>query len=284
MIDWDAFQQISSGAQSLARGAASPTQTSAPAPVIPPSKVSTDIANTMSGLGVEQWGGVGPQYAQDVLQMEAAGRTNVGRITLPPGVGPQDFLTLLSDGEAFAASAGWRYAPTAQMYDQMMQQGLFTADQSAVFQWLARVNGVSDKMPWAAAGLTHTQYNTQKESIADVIGEYAGDRNAFSDLQQQAISNRWSSQHVIQELTNNPKYSQTSPWLKFGMTFQSFKDYKRQNKALAAQQFGPNVSDTQFAQMYEEAAQSRRESGSAISVQQGGSNALVSRGAQSQVR
>jgi len=227
-------------------------------------------------------------YEEDLLNMETAGRQNEGQIILPPGVGSGEFANLESSVEQFAASAGWRYYPTAGQITQMLQQGLGTAGQQDVFRWLANVNGVAGKMPWAAAGLTQTQYDNQKDTLQAQMAEYTGDPSMYGELLQQALSRGSSaSSWLTTQLTTNPKYTKNAktPWLQYGMTYQSFKQQAAESAGKIRSAFGANATLEQQAQFLGAPVQpSSQASGSAITETAAASGPLVAPVSRSRVR
>lgn len=207
---------------------------------------------------------------QDALEaMAATGRKDPGSISLPPGSSWGDFFALQSSLHEFQASAGMRYYPTKDQIGQMLSQGMAHADQATVFQWLAKNQGIASSMPWAAAGLTKTKYNASLESYAETVARFTGDPSMFADLQHQAIANSWSHEHVAREIQNNPAYNAKLPWLKHGMDFAQWKSFKEQNKNAAMQRFDPsgNITDSQYAQILNDNAPSRREGGGPVATQ-----------------
>jgi len=225
---------------------------------------------------------------EDLFNMVTAGRQNEGQIILPPGVGAGEFANLESNMEQFAASAGWRYYPTAGQITKMLQQGLGTADQQSVFQWLSKVNGVSKSMPWASSGLTKTQYDNQKDTLQAQIAEYTGDPAMYGELVQQALSHGTSgSSWLTTQLTTNTKYTKNAktPWLQYGMTYSSFKQQTAAKAGEIRSIYGTNATLEQQAQAigapkgYTSGA-----SGSAITTSAASTGPLVTPGGRSSVR
>ena len=194
-------------------------------------------------------------YETDLIDMATAGGTPQGTIELPPGVGAAEFAQLQSTLDTFAASAGFRYFPTGNQINALLGQvaggHLNLGDQQAVFQYLAKSQGVAAAMPWAAAGLTKGAYNNQKDSLQQQMAEYTGDPAMYGDLLQQALTHGSSASSWMQtQLTTNAAYSKNgkTPWLQYNMTAQQFKQQAAQDKQLIASHFGGNASLTQQAE------------------------------------
>lgn len=228
------------------------------------------------------------QYEQDIFNMSTAGRPNDGQLILPPGVGAGEFATLESNLEQFAASAGWRYYPTSSQVTQMLQQGLGTADQQQVFQWLSKVNGVAAAMPWAATGQTKTQYDNQKDTLQAQLAEYTGDPSMYGELVQQAMSHGSSaSSWLTTQLTTNTAYTKNAktPWLQYGMTYSSFKQQAAQSAGKIRSIYGANATLAQQAEALGAPKEySSGAAGSAVTTPSTSSGPLVTPGGRSSVR
>lgn len=228
------------------------------------------------------------QYEGDLFKMTTAGRPNEGQLILPPGVGAGEFANLETNLDLFAASAGYRYYPTAGQITQMLQQGLGTADQQQVFQWLSKVNGVTNAMPWAATGQTKTQYDNQKDTLEAQMAEYTGDPSMYGELLQQAMSRGSSaSSWLTTQLTTNTKYTKNdkTPWLQYGMTYQSFKQQAAQQAGKIRSIYGTNATLAQQAEaLGNPKSYTSGASGSAIATSSASTGPLVTPGGRSSVR
>jgi len=291
-IDWGNLKEAPS-AQAQA-DAQSNTQQPSPAQ----QAYATQLANIENEYGLGSIGNAQAedQYAQDIIAMQQAGRSDPGgNIVMPPGVSGNDFMTLLSTMDNFASSAGYQYYPTASQINSLLRQGASQWNQQQVFQWLGNAEGVSSKMPWASAGMTHTQYDNAQTSLQDTMAQYTGDPNMYGELVSEALQKFGSNSGeagtwITSQLLNNKKYSENAktPWLQFGDTYQSWKQYKLQNKQTAVGIYNAsgNVTDAQYAQMRAAGYQSRSaETGGAFNMgQQSQPSSLVTSAARSSAR
>lgn len=252
-----------------------------PVPSVPapqPNNPSTDLANELGALGLP----AGQDSQNYLFDMERAGQHPTTGIQIPAGSTPADFFSLLSSTETFAGQNGWKYFATPQQFNYMLAQGFTAADPEAIYRYLAGSSGLAAKAPWTSYGLTKQQYQDKVGGIQDTISAYTNDPNSFSDLAHQAMQNNWSSSRVEWELKNNPSYNSKLPWLKSGLTYNAFRDFKRSNQNLARQQFGAKATDQQFAQMYEKNAPQKSMSSTAATIAKPGS--IVGAPTQSAVR
>lgn len=164
-----------------------------------------------------------------------------------------DFWSLYSQAETFAANTGWQYLPTPQMLISMLNNGFATAnslEQMAGFAQLTKVN--TTKMPWAALGMSSTQYQQAQSNVGDALFETTGKTSfaaaGLSAIEGQAMSQGWSSQALSDYIQKNPALSQQYGYLALGQNYEQFAQWKQQNASTLQQRYGHQYTDQQAVQ------------------------------------
>jgi hypothetical protein len=164
-----------------------------------------------------------------------------------------DFWTLYSQAETFAANTGWQYLPTPQMLISMLANGFATAntlEQMAGFAQLTKVN--TTKMPWAALGMSSTQYQQAQSNVGDALFETTGKTSfaeaGLSAIEGQAMTQGWSSTQLSDYIQKNPALNNQYGYLKYGQNYQQFAAWKQSNAQTLSQRYGTKYTDQQAVQ------------------------------------
>lgn len=171
---------------------------------------------------------------------------------LPAGVAG-DFWQLYSMAETFAANTGWKNLPTPQQLVFLAQRGYATMDSLTVFGALAAITKVDQaKMPWAATGLSATQYNQSVANMNDSVYQLTG-KSSFADaglgaIENKALTENWSSTQLQDYIQQNPALNKQFGYLQYGYNFNTYNQYKVNNQAALKQRYGNSFTDTQALQ------------------------------------
>lgn len=181
----------------------------------------------------------------------ASGRTGLfNGWSLPAGsTSRNDFFALMTAGEAFAAASGWQYFLTPAQLAWGAANGIAQLSQRQIWQWMASANPATKAMPWLEAGMSQQQFSDYGNRLTDVWQQYTGNTNVPSDTLATAAAGNWSAQRFQQFLTTDPGVTGTYGWIKHGLTYNDFQQYKLNNKTQVAQRFGANAGDSQYLQM-----------------------------------
>lgn len=197
---------------------------------------------------------------------------------LPSGDSHIDFYALVSWADQFAAITGNKYYPTPEQLQWGVEHGVVSGGQDAAYRWFAGLANVTDKMPWAAQGMTQQAWSDKQQSYADIVQELAGDRGAADSIVQQAMQGRWSQQRFRESLLNDPNFTASRGYLKWGYTYDTWQQYKRENRQQTIQRFGPgsDQSDANYLKMLEQPLTSLNTSGGAVATPSRQQNPLAS--------
>lgn len=197
---------------------------------------------------------------------------------LPSGDSHIDFYALVSWADQFAAITGNKYYPTPEQLQWGVEHGVVGEGQDAAFRWFSMLAGTTEKMPWAATGMTQQAWNDKQQSYADIVQELAGDRGAAGPTVQQAMRERWSQQRFRETLLNDPNFTGGRGYLKWGYTYDTWQQYKRENRQQTIQRFGPgsDQGDANYLKMLEQPLQSVSASGGPVSVSSAATGPLAS--------
>jgi hypothetical protein len=164
-----------------------------------------------------------------------------------------DFWQLYSLAETFASNTGWKYLPTPQQLLTALGQGMATANQLSVFQYFAKVSKVNQTtMPWAALGMSATQYGQTSANQADTVFELTG-KDSFAaaglgGVEQTALFNNWTSQQLQDYIEKNPTLNKQYGYLALGQNYQQFAAWKQSNASTLEQRYGTKYTDAQAIQ------------------------------------
>ncbi len=216
---------------------------------------------------------------------------------VPPGYSPPsafpsgDFWNLLSLAEQFANSVGWRYMPTEAELEAALSAGAANWDQLQTFSYFAQQTGVDlSKMPWAAQGMTVTQYNQQFGNLQDTLYGLTGQDTfaaaGLGAIQQQALEQGWSPQRITDYILQNPQLKAQYGYLAFGYNYTSFQAYKAQNADSLRSRFGHGFTDQNAIQNLSDPLAQFHAQGSAFGQQAPfvASQAAPAQGRQSSIR
>jgi hypothetical protein len=221
------------------------TPTSSSSSLGPSAKVGYGIPATSTG-------------AQFMLEEQAAaaarGQTASSLwagFSLPPSEAG-DFWQVYSWAETFAANTGWKYLPTPQLLVDLVKSGNIDNPQAA-YQWFSDVMKVNQTtMPWAALGMSSTQYNQSEANLSDSLYALTGttDFNAagLGSVKADALFNNWSETHLQNYIQQNPALNAKYGYLALGQNYQQFQTWKSQNAATLQQRYGHAYTDQQAIQ------------------------------------
>lgn len=168
---------------------------------------------------------------------------------LPAGTSANDFFEVDTSAAAFAAASGWRFFPTPQQLAQAARMGLGRATQQQQWAYFASLNPKGTaQMPWLDAGMTKQSYQDYTTKLGDIWQQYTGAATldeAWATINKAAQQN-WSTQKFQQFVQTNPGTLAKYGWIKHGMTYNDFQQYKLNNKTQVAARFGAQAGDTQF--------------------------------------
>lgn len=157
-----------------------------------------------------------------------------------------DFMALVKQAEAFAAVTGWSYFPPASALLAMSKvtpPGGWDASQMNALFYNALPQQAKEWFPGAKFGQSTLQYMQSMNVYRDTIESYTGQRNLDQGTLDQAIREGWSTTQFQNYMTNNAALQQQYGWLKYGQTFQQWKDYKLSKKQEIISRYGLAAAD-----------------------------------------
>src|SRR4029077_9232780 len=97
--------------------------------------------------------------------------------------------------------------------------------------------------PGAKYGQSTLQFLQTQATYADTMETYTGQRTVDPTILDQAVREGWSSTQFQNYMVNNAALQQQYGWLKYGQTFQQWKDYKQQQKQEIVSRYGAGAAD-----------------------------------------
>jgi hypothetical protein len=252
---------VSGAAAALADAGSSPTPP--PPPTTPPTpSAPSGPADPNDFLGGPDSGSLnygipdttqGEQFLQEeqaawAAQGGAAGGNPFAGWTLPAG-DAGDFWQLYTQAETFAANTGWKYLPTPAQLTTALSQGLATANSQQVFQYFASLMPTSAQqaMPYAALGMSATQYAQAQENMGDTLYSLTGQTDfsaaGLGAIESTALYQNWTSAQLSDYIQQNPTLKSQYGYLAQGYTYQTFQTYKQQNAQALSSRFGTGYTD-----------------------------------------
>lgn len=155
-----------------------------------------------------------------------------------------DFMALVSAAEKFAAVVGWKYFPPASTLKTMAQTtptGGWDTTQINAMLFNTLPQNVQQQFPGAKYGQSQTQFLQTTATYADTMESYTGQRTVDPALLDQAVREGWSTTQFQNYMVNNAGLQQQYGWLKYGQTFQQWKDYKLQQKQEITSRYGADA-------------------------------------------
>lgn len=191
---------------------------------------------------------------------------------LPGSDSGNDFFQLITVAEQFASFAGNKYMPTPLQLQWAVERGMASWDTKALFGWMAGLSGIQQSMPWAANGMSATQWGQNTRQLDETAYELTGQSSWQAagldpNLQMQAIANGWSSSEIQAHLSQDPAAMTKYGWIKYGMNYQSFQQYKTTNADELQMRYGTHFNDTQAVQNLDKPLTSLHGGGGAFSEQ-----------------
>jgi hypothetical protein len=251
-----------------------------------PSPTQTDqVVQFLGGTKLPSTDQATAFYGDEFDMMLATGRSGLFKgFYLPEQDSRHDFFALVSSSEQFAAITGQRYYPTPVQLQWGVEHGILSQGDDAVYSWLAGIAGIADAMPWAALGMNRTTYDQTQNNYRDIVEELTGSRAGADDaLVRQATHERWSTTRFRQHLLDDATFQEKNPHTKWGFTYQSFQQYKRENRQAVEQRFGTGAAtDANYLAALEKPLTAFSATGSTTQYQPTSSAAVG--GPQSQVR
>ena len=171
---------------------------------------------------------------------------------LPPSMAG-DFWAVYSMAETFAANTGWKFLPTPQMVEDVIRAGQVNNPQAA-FTFFASAMSTTQRaaMPWASLGMSSTQYNQASANLGDSLYALTG-KSTFAEaglgnLEQTALFNGWTQQHIQNYIQQNPALNSKYGYLGYGYNFNTYSAYKTTNATALKQRFGTQFTDANAIQ------------------------------------
>lgn len=166
-----------------------------------------------------------------------------------PAADAGDFWTVYAMAETFASNTGWKYLPTPQLLLKLLASGNIDNPQQA-YAWFADVMKVNQaKMPWAALGMSSTQYNQAEANVSDSLYALTGTTDftkaGLGGIKSDALFNQWSMTHLQNYIEQNPKLSAQYGYLRYGQNYQQFSAWKQSNSVSLQQRYGTKYTDAQ---------------------------------------
>lgn len=157
-----------------------------------------------------------------------------------------DFMALVKQAEAFAAVVGWQYFPPASTLVAMAKAtpaGGWDAMQMNAMFYKALPPNAQQWFPGAKYGQSSLQYMQSMNVYRDTVETYTGQRQFDQNILDQAIREGWSTTQFQSYMTNNAATQAQYGWLKYGQTFQQWKDYKLQQRNEIISRYGAAAAD-----------------------------------------
>lgn len=243
-----------------------------------------------------EWGAITPGGAGGAQDPYSQNWTKGGGFTgfrFDNTLATADVMRTLGFAEKFASIYGWKYFPPASVIQILSHQANLD-ERSAMHQFFGQLpQDVQAQHPYMEFGMTESDYKVALGSIQDTLAAMTGSRdvNAINPwLQQVALQENWSPQRIKDFLTNDQGVNAQAPWLKHGMNFDQFQQYKAdpQNRIALQHRYGDvALTDQSFIQNLEQPLEKISASGGAITPAPTGitpQRTVSSRGTQSQVR
>lgn len=206
--------------------------------------IKSDIANSPEA---HSYG----SRAFNVANYDPTGIAGIGKEQLGH-MSQGDWMAVLSVAEQWAGTVGWKYFPTAAQLNGLYRSGIYL-DQQATVKWLSQNALPPDaqrQMPWAASGLSSQAYNQRIQSYVDSLETYTGSRDPVNqDLLNQAATENWSAQRVVDHFLNDQSFQSRFGWTKYGMSYAAFQQYKQQgsNRQHIQARYGANALNSDSA-------------------------------------
>lgn len=192
------------------------------------------------------------QFLQDELAMQTANGwgDHLTGYRLPPGISSEDFLLIAGFAHDWAAMTGFKTFPTWAQINYIAAHGV--TDRLEAYASFSgwqnlREPGWSGAHPWAAAGLSKSQYQDQVGSYIDTVEELTGSRDAnlgaFGFSADTAVQQRWTPTRWRHELVQKLGQSREFGYLRHGMNFQQWQQYQTENANSIRQRFGTATPD-----------------------------------------
>lgn len=212
--------------------------------------------DTQSGIVSDESLNYGLAPTQDAQQFETeeeeAGAARGGQDPLKgfklPAAMAGDFWAVYSMAETFASNTGWKYLPTPQMVLNIIGAGAQSNPQ-AVFQYFATQMKTPASMPWAAMGVSATQYLQNQANLSDSIYALTGQTSlaaaGMGSEASTALFNNWSQAQLQNYITQNKTLNAKYGYLQYGQTYQQFQSWKQSNAQTLQQRYGTKYTDAQ---------------------------------------
>lgn len=165
--------------------------------------------------------------------------------------GPQAWTAALDAAERFAADTNWRLFPTMDQLQEAMYVGVDFTDPRQFAQFLASSipADVRDAMPWVTTGLTKAQYEARVDQILNQWEQLTGDRAFWDTPQKRAdlrtmIERGYTDEYLRLQWTKSPEVIQRYGWVKYGMNWEQWRQYKLANREHIVARYGSGAADS----------------------------------------